>query len=140
MVVCIDTNAVLGMFGRSARWLALRDGLLAGKFLWALSTEILLEYEEVAARELGKDGVERLLRFIDLADLARGAILRISPAFRFRVIAADPDDNKFADCAIAAGADFILTSDRHFDDLNGAGYKPIPIRPEEFILRYLTPQ
>lgn len=29
MIVCIDTNVVLGMFGRTAPWLPLRHGLLA---------------------------------------------------------------------------------------------------------------
>ena len=82
MIVCIDTNAVLGMFGRAAPLLPLRHALLAGKFKWALSNEILLEYEEIAAREMGAAGVERMLHFIDLADQARKAILRISPTFR----------------------------------------------------------
>jgi len=49
----------------------------------------------------------------------------------------DPDDNKFADCAIAAEADFILTEDRHFQELNGSGYKPQPITPAEFMKRCL---
>ncbi len=29
----------------------------------------------------------------------------------------DEDDNKFVDCAIAAGADYIVTEDHHFDYL-----------------------
>lgn len=57
-------------------------------------------------------------------------------SFRFRLIAADAD-NKFADCAIAAEADFIITEDRHFDALFGSGYKPQPISPGEFIRRFL---
>ena len=137
MVVCIDTNAALGMFGRAAPLLTMRLGLLAGKFRWAFSNEILLEYEEIAAREMGPAGVERMLRFIELAGRARGAILRISPTFRFHLIAADADDNKFADCAIAAEADFIVTADHHFNVMCGSGYKPQPIAPEEFIRRHL---
>ena len=43
MIVCIDTNVLPGMFGRAAPLLPLRSGLLARRFIWALSTEILLD-------------------------------------------------------------------------------------------------
>ena len=137
MIVCIDTNAVLGMFGRGAPLLVLRQALLAGRFTWALSTEILLEYEEVATREMGAAGAARMVRFIELVAQTRGAIQHVSPTFRFRAIPSDPDDDKFADCGITAGAEFVITEDRHFHALNDAGYKPKPITPEEFIRRHL---
>jgi hypothetical protein len=54
------------------------------------------------------------------------------------VITVDPDDNKFVDCAIAAEADFILTSDHHFDVLPSSGYKPKPIDPLEFTRQHLS--
>lgn len=63
---------------------------------------------------------------------------RVSPTFRFHLIAADPDDNKFAGCAIAAEADFIITGDRHFDVLRGSGYKPQPVTPEDFVQLHLS--
>ena len=55
----------------------------------------------------------------------------------FNLITADPDDNKFADCAIAAEADFIITADQHFEVMRGSGYKPQPVTPEEFIRLHL---
>ncbi len=135
MTVCIDTNVVLGMFGRAAPLLPLRQALLAGRLQWALSTEIMLEYEEIAAHEMGAGAVDRLFRFIKLVDETRGVIRYISPPFRFRVVSPDPDDDKFADCAIAAEADFIITEDRHFKAMIGSGYKPQPLTPEEFLAR-----
>lgn len=99
MVVCIDTSAMLGMFGRAAPLMEMRHALLARQ--------------------------------------ARDAILRVSPTFRFHLIGADADDDKFADCAIAAEADYIVTEDRHFDALRGSGYKPQPVTPEEFIRGHL---
>jgi predicted nucleic acid-binding protein len=137
MIVCIDTNVLPGMFGRDAPLLLLRSGLLARRFTWALSTEILLEYEEIAAREIGGKAVERLMQFIKIADQTRGVIRRVSPSFRFRLITGDAEDDKFADCAIAAEADFIVTADHHFDVLRGSGYKPQPVTPEEFIRLHL---
>ncbi len=137
MTVCIDTNVVIGMLGRAAPFPRLRQGLMECRYVWALSTEILLEYEEVAVRELGRDAAAMLVRFIELMDQTRDVIQFISPDFRFRMIPSDPDDNKFADCAITAGADFVITGDRHFQALADSGYKVQPITPEEFVLRHL---
>lgn len=38
----------------------------------------------------------------------------INPEFRWGLITADPDDNKFVDCAFAAGATYIVSDDSHF--------------------------
>lgn len=104
---------------------------------WAVSTEILLEYEEVAAREIGSAAARQLIRFIELLEQTRGNIRHISPTFRFQIIKVDPDDNKFTDCAITAGADYIITEDRHFAPLATAEYHPQPINPAEFISKHL---
>jgi len=57
---------------------------------------------------------------------------------RFHTITGDPDDDAFADCAIAENADFIITSDHHFKALIGSGYRPQPITPEDFIRLHLA--
>ena len=44
-------------------------------------------------------------------------VLRVDARFRFGLIVADPDDNKFVDCAIVSGAECIVTNDSHFDVL-----------------------
>ena len=41
----------------------------------------------------------------------------ITPYYRFGLISSDADDNKFVDCAITSGADYIVTNDAHFDVL-----------------------
>lgn len=137
MIVCIDTNVIFGMFGRAAPWLPLRDAMLAGRIVWALSNEILLEYEEVVAREMGTTEAAKVLRFIEIVHQTRRAVRFLSPDFRFHAVPFDGDDDKFADCAIAAHADYVITADRHFRPLANAGYKPQPITPEEFIRQHL---
>jgi len=42
----------------------------------------------------------------------------VNPVFRFKVIEADPDDNKFVDCAVAAKALCIVSDDKHFSNLS----------------------
>ena len=46
----------------------------------------------------------------------------IDPHFRLGLITADPDDNKFVDCAFAAGADYLVTEDRHFNVLRTTNF------------------
>ena len=73
-----------------------------------------------------------------MLDQLHGNIRQIEPQFRFAVITADPDDNKFCDCAITAEADFVVTDDAHFAALKTAGYKPQPVSPGEFIREHLA--
>ncbi len=44
--------------------------------------------------------------------------LLIAPVYHFKVIEADPDDNKFIDCAVAANALCIVSDDKHFSHLS----------------------
>lgn len=45
--------------------------------------------------------------------LTRENVKRLTPHYRFHLITADQDDNKFVDCAIAANAEYIVTEDHH---------------------------
>lgn len=137
MTVVLDTNALIQIFGRKSPFSKIRDALRHGKLKLAVSTPMLLEYEEVVLRYSGFGAWGDVWRFLTLIDLLHGNILRIGSDYRFHTITGDPDDDAFADCAIAVGADFIVTSDHHFDTLIGSGYKPQPMRPEEFIRLYL---
>ena len=84
MIVCIDTNVVLGMFGRNGPFLTIRQAILESRLIWAVSNEILLEYEEVAAREMDTAAAGKLIRFIELLEQTRGNVGHVSPTFRFR--------------------------------------------------------
>lgn len=136
MTICIDTNTLLQGREATHRYFAILDAVMDGKMIWALSNRVLTEYEEIVCRSAGRASWLKLTRLIELIDVSTGTIKRVSPHFQFHVISADPDDNAFTDCAIAAEADYVITSDRHFSPLADAGYKPQPITPEAFIERY----
>lgn len=137
MTVVIDTNVVPGMFRLRHPHAPLLDAWFDGAFLWAVSTEILLEYTEIVGRMSGAARAQAILDRMDEIDALESNLLRVSPAFRIRLIVADPDDDKFADCAVAADADYLITEDGHFDVLRGSGYKPQPISPAEFVRQFL---
>ncbi len=137
MRLCIDTNVLLQLFGASQPYGPIADALQQGRLELAVSNEILLEYQEILTHLSGQARWQTVISFLDGISKLHGNVLYVEPHFRFQVIVADPDDNKFADCAIAVEADYILTSDRHFDPLLSSGYKPKPIEPAQFITDHL---
>jgi len=51
--VCIDTNALLQLFGENDVSRSIRGALLDGRIELAISNEILLEYQETITRLSG---------------------------------------------------------------------------------------
>lgn len=47
--------------------------------------------------------------------------------FKFNLIAQDPDDNKFVDCAFSSNCDYLLTNDKHFDFLKTLDFPQLNI-------------
>lgn len=137
MIVVVDTNVLVQLFGKASSHRPLRDALRDGVLVLAVSTPILLEYEEVICRYADHRRWQDVERFLELVSALHGTVRLVSPSFRFRPITGDPDDDAFADCAIVANADWIITSDHHFDVMTGAGYKPQPVTPEKFIAQFL---
>jgi len=69
-----------------------------------------------------------------LYDLQRVAE-RVDIAGSLRVVAADPDDDKFIECAVAAGAAVIVSGDHHLLDLGKYGDIQI-LTAAEFLARF----
>ena len=136
-LVVIDTNVMLSALARDSPCAPLFRALTTGKLKLAVTASIILEYEEVAAIRGGPRFAARIMHLLSLVAAAHKTIVLAHPSYQFHVVTADPDDNKFTDCAITVQADFVITSDHHFEPLAHAGYKPQPIKPEDFIARYL---
>ena len=137
MTVVFDTNVVLQARAAGHGFHVLLEALRAGRFALAVSTAILLEYEEVLTARVGEARWWQFAAVLDAIGGCQANVRRVEPAFRFHLNTADPDDDKFADCAIAAGADYVVTEDAHFAALKDSGHKPQPITPEAFIQEVL---
>ncbi|MCX6922530.1 MAG: putative toxin-antitoxin system toxin component, PIN family [Verrucomicrobia bacterium] len=138
MTVCLDTSVFLQIFGRRQPFYPILRALIDGRLTLALSTEILLEYEEVTAKLSGAERWREMVALLELLTRLHDNIRKIEPQYRFGVVVADPDDNKFCDCAIAAAADFVITEDNHFAALKSARFKSQPLTPDEFIRLHLA--
>ena len=137
MFVVVDTNVMISALARQSPIAPLFRAIAEGELSLAITSAIVLEYEEIAAERGGLAFAAKLMHWLSLVSASWGTIVQMHPSYQFQVISTDPDDNKFVDCAIAADADFIITRDADYAPLAGSGYKPRPITPEEFIARHL---
>ncbi|MGA2733066.1 MAG: putative toxin-antitoxin system toxin component, PIN family [Syntrophobacteraceae bacterium] len=129
--VVIDTNVLVSALLKpdSVPELIL-SLILEGEMVLCLSEPIATEYEEVLAREkfkkLDRQKVKALLsRFKSQAQM-------VTPKIHLQVALADPEDNKFLECAEEAEADFFITGNiKHFPPGKFKG--TIILRPAEFL-------
>jgi putative PIN family toxin of toxin-antitoxin system len=129
MKVVIDTNAMLVSIPKRSPYHWLYNAIVEKKIDVCLTTEILHEYEEKIAEHWSVDVARAVIR--TLTELS--SVHLIATYFRLQLIINDADDNKFADCAFAADADFLKTNDKHFDILKTISFPKITtIRLEEF--------
>jgi len=63
MTVCLDTSVFLRMFGRRQPFYRILRALLDGWIILAVSTEILLEYEEITVQLSGSERWRHVRRF-----------------------------------------------------------------------------
>ncbi len=127
MRAVLDTNILLPSIRRGGRLRWLFDALLGGAFTLVASTPILLEYEEVIGERTTPEVARNVLRAL----LALPNAERVEPRFHWRLITADPDDDKFVDAYLAAGADALVTHDAHFDILKRLDFPPVTVLSAE---------
>ena len=128
--VVLDTNCLLQSLSRRSAYYKVWEDFILGKYTLCISNEIIEEYEEIIATHMSpvaaRIAVEAILR--------ANNVLRVDAQFRFNLIKADVDDNKFVDCAIAANAEYIVTNDKHFDVLKNIPWPKLAvITIKEFI-------
>jgi len=122
--VVLDTNTVVsGIITISGVSAEVIDLLVEQRrFQAVFSDEILREYEGVLRRprfRLHAKVVTSLLSFFETYGL------KVAPQNLVQVIAADPSDNKFLAAAKEAGADCIVSGDKHL--LSLGKFEDIPI-------------
>jgi uncharacterized protein len=111
--IVLDTNVLLVSISPRSKNHWLWEALLAGDFELCVTTDILDEYAEIIGREMGQTIADMALDL--LSELPN--VTFIQKYYWWNLIEADPDDNKFVDCAIAASARYIVSEDKHFKAL-----------------------
>ncbi|NDC41378.1 MAG: putative toxin-antitoxin system toxin component, PIN family [Chitinophagia bacterium] len=114
MKIVLDTNCFISCIGKQSPYRNVFDYFLSERYTLCVSTEILLEYEEIFLSKWGEAVTENLLtRLIRAKNLET-----VSVFFNFNAVNFDADDNKFADVYIASNADIIVSNDTKLLNLN----------------------
>ena len=116
--VVIDTNCLLQIISKKSPYRPIWDAFLEGRYELCVSNEILDEYQEILGQQITPTIAENIVLLI----LNKSNVRLVDPHFRMELITADPDDNKFVDCAFAANADYLVSEDSHFDVLKNLSF------------------
>lgn len=137
MIVVLDTNvmisALLSPRGAPA---ALFARWMQGDFEVVTSPQLLIEL----ARVLMYPQVRKYSNHTDediaaLLEGYRSSAFFVEPEIRLNLITKDPADNRVLECAVSAGAAFVVTGDQHLLELEQ--YQEIVILPPAGFLAVL---
>lgn len=134
MIIVLDTNVIISSLlsskGPPAQIMAAWEG---GQFEILTSPPLLRELKRALH-------YPRVQRYYEGSDKKIDAFLNrfqkvavvVEPENRLEVIAADPADDRVLECAVAGGADYIVSGDHHLLDLKN--YRGIVIlNPAAFL-------
>jgi uncharacterized protein len=127
--IVLDTNILLVSIPEQSKYHIIYESLIQKKYNLFITNDILKEYEEILHRKYYPDIVEDIINAI----LYLSNVYLVNPYFNWNLISADPDDNKFVDCAVAGNVDYIITNDNHFNVLKEINFPKINVlNVEEF--------
>ena len=130
----IDTNCLLMSIPSQSPYHRILIDFLCGRFKWCVSTEILLEYEEILTKKMNHTIAVNIVNAI----LSNKNTIMVDPMYKFQLIKADPDDNKFVDCAIYSNAKCIFTEDNHFNILRQIDFPQVEVVDIDTFLQLLA--
>lgn len=134
MRIVLDTNVLLAALPKASRFRPIITALANSQIELVVSTAILLEYQEILTRKTNEIVATNFLEF--LTKLAN--VVRVETPFTWGIIEVDPDDNKFVDAGLIAGADYIITYDSHFSVVKSHPFPAIGVLTPDELLSLLT--
>lgn len=123
MKVVLDTNSLIQILPSRSVYHQVWIKILEGTYQLCVSTDILDEYTEILQR---LTDLETAQLTIDVIINNPGTVF-VNPQYNLMMIEADPDDNKFVDCAFACTAKYIVTNDHHYSVLKNIDFPHIDI-------------
>jgi uncharacterized protein len=108
--IVIDTNVLVRAVSGKSFTSFVFDALFEQKFTLHVTSDIVLEYEEILTRVYDEEIAELVISALRMLP----NVIHTNVYFDLRLIAADADDDKFVNCAFAANAHYLVSDDRHY--------------------------
>ena len=121
--VVVDTNCLLRMIPVRSKYRPSWDAFLNEKYIMCVSNDIISEYFEILSQKVSRQFAENIVQAI----LKNNNVKRFDPYYHFNLVTADPDDNKFVDCAVIANADYLVSEDSHFKILESIQFPKVNV-------------
>jgi putative PIN family toxin of toxin-antitoxin system len=134
MNIVLDTNVLLQVAFTGKHPRIVWEKLLAGAYTLCVTEDILYEYQEKVVDCFHN---EQLANALINVLLNCEYVKRIETFFRYELIKADADDNKFVDCALACNAKYIVSEDAHFDVLSRIEFPRVDVVGLDEFIRIL---
>ena len=131
--IVLDTNVLIAIIGRQSplRWIF--DSIIRGRIRLCVTTDIILEYQEILELKNGSEVAENVINLITTSPFTT----KTEIYYNFNLIREDDDDNKFVNCAIVADALCIVSNDGHFQVLKTIEFPKVDVLTvDEFEQRY----
>ncbi|NUO02247.1 MAG: putative toxin-antitoxin system toxin component, PIN family [Saprospiraceae bacterium] len=130
MRIVIDINVLLISLPIKSPYRYIFDCIKSGKISLLVSNEILSEYEEKIGEKTLPEIAQNVVRLLlNLPDTEKTEIY-----YRWNLIVKDPDDDKYADCAVAGNAAYLVSDDRDFRVLKHVEFPKIELlTSDEFL-------
>ncbi|MDR2362321.1 MAG: putative toxin-antitoxin system toxin component, PIN family [Prevotellaceae bacterium] len=123
MKVVLDTNCLVVWLPVTSPYYCLWSAFRDRRITLCYTTDIINEYSEVLARFYSQQFVSDVINELLLSFNA----IKANNYYKWNLLTDDPDDNKFVDGALNAGADYLVSNDRHFEILKSVEFPPIAI-------------
>ncbi len=123
MNIVLDTNILLVSISPRSKFYPIFRAFEEEQDSLCVTTDILIEYEEILRRHVDKVLTTVILQIIENAPNTK----LVSRYYKWNLIPNDPDDNKFVDCAVAGNAKYIVSHDKHFNHLRTVKFPKITV-------------
>ena len=123
MRIVLDTNCLIQSVSPRSKYHAVWESFVSGENRLCITNEIIEEYIEIHQKLVGYEVSEYIVKTIINSPFTEF----FTPYYHFELIKADPDDNKFVDCAIVARARYVVTNDHHYDVLKEIPFPKVQI-------------
>jgi len=123
MKIVLDTNCLIVCLPVTSRYYCLWQAFRDIQIILCYTTDIINEYSEVLSRFYHQQFVNDVINELLLSP----NVIKGNNYYKWNLIFSDFDDNKFVDCALNAGADFIVTNDKHFGLLKDVNFPKINV-------------
>jgi putative PIN family toxin of toxin-antitoxin system len=131
--IVLDTNCLLMALPKNSPYRVAWDSFLSGEYILCVSNEILEEYQEILSQKTTPSIAENVISVIT----NQPNVEFITPYYHFNLIQQDKDDNKFVDCAIVAGAEYLVSNDLHFKVLQQISFPKVYVLRLSAFVRFL---